>query len=151
MGCVGGGDGEIALFVAGFVTQVAPFFFPTGVPTTFDTIGKVVAGVFGLAEANVIEEEKFSFWPKINGVGNARTTEILCGFVGDRAGVAVVPFPGARLLDATDHAQGRFFAKRVDNGSVGVGNHAHIGFINRFPPPDTGAIKGDSVGERSFV
>lgn len=103
LGGVGGSYGEIILFVVWFVVEVVFFFFLISFLMFFDIVGKVVVGVFCLVKVNIIEEEKFGFGVKVNGVGNVGVVEIFSGFGCNGVGVMVILFFGVGFFDVVNY------------------------------------------------
>ena len=142
-----GATGEIPLFQLNFVGQVSTLFQAPGVPGSFDGVNAVERPAFAGVVANVVEEKELGLWPEEGRVGQAGGAQVVQSSLGQGTGAAVVGLTTARLLNGADHAQGFVAVERIDPGRAGIGNHRHVGGVDRFPAADGGTVKCQSFGK----
>src|ERR1700741_2076274 len=103
--------------------------------------------VRGIVVADIIENEKFRFRPKISGVANACALQISFSFFGHTTWIAIVRFSRDRILDRTNKTERRFDVKHVDPGSCRIRYNQHVAGVNSSPTTDAGAVKAQAFSK----
>src|SRR6202167_6225976 len=142
---------EIARLGADAVTEIAALIFGVGVDRQFGGV-ELEAGVVGRGlEADVVEHEEFGFGAEEHGIAHAHRLDHGFGFLGHAAGVAVVGLARGRLQHVAGDDHGGFRKERIDRCSDGIGHQAHVGFVDRLPAGDRGAVEHRALGEDVLI
>ena len=147
---VHGRYGEIALFVAGFISQVGAFVTPR-IPDALHGVDFIEGPVARRLEANFVENEEFCFGADEGRVADAGAFEIGFGLLGDVARIPGVGLTCDGVDDVAHHHEGRDFEKGVHFGGGRIGNDEHITGVDGLPAANTGAVKTETVFEAGFV
>ena len=102
-------------------------------------------------ETHVVEDEELGFRAEIGGVADPGRLEVGLGLLGDRARVAAVGLARRRLEHVADDRQRRGREERVHGGGLGIRHQRHVGFVDRLPAGDRGAVEHDAFREDLLV
>ena len=141
------GDGEVTLFQLDLVGEVAAFLLASCVPGGLNRIAAVEAAAIAGVEADIIKDEKFRLRTKEGGVSQAGACQVIDGLLGQGTGAALIGLAAAGLLNRADQTEGFFAIERIHPGRAGIGNHRHVGFVDRLPAADGGAVECQAFGE----
>ena len=142
---------EIALLEADVVAEIAALVFGVGIGREFDGV-EPEAGVVGLRGIlDVVEDEELGLRPEEHRVADAHALTMAFGLLGDAARIAVVGLAGGRLEHVADERQRRLGEERIDAGGRRVRHQVHVGFVDRLPAGDRGAVEHLAFGERVFL
>ena len=142
---------EIAALGAHAVAEVAALDQRVRVDRQFVGV-ELEAGVVGIGpEAHVVEHEEFGFGAEKGGVADAGRLQIGFGLLGDAARVAVIGLAGGGIENVADDDQRGSREERVHAGRGRVRHQRHVGFVDRLPAGDRGAVEHQAVGEGVFV
>jgi hypothetical protein len=129
------------------MAEIATLIVGVGVDGELDRV-ELEAGVVGRGRIlDVIEHEELGFRAEIDGVADAGALGVSLGLLGDAAGVAVVGLAGGRLEHIADQRQRRFGEERINHGGGRVRHQVHVGFVDRLPSGDRGAVEHLAFGE----
>ena len=142
---------EIAALGANAVAEIAALVGRVGIGRQFDRV-ELEAGVVGIGrEADVVEHEELGFRAEEAGVADAGRLQIGFRLLGDAARIAPIGLAagGIENVAVEDHRRGR--EERVHAGRGRVGHEGHVGFVDRLPARDRGAVEHQAVGESVLV
>ncbi len=147
---------EVAALDGGTVAQIGMFeavaaIVGAGIVGAFLGVEGIEALVHRDVETHVVENEEFGFGTEKGGVAEAGAGEILLGRLGNGARIATVGLTGQRLDDIAGDGQRRLGEKRIDHGAAEIGHQHHVGFVDRLPAGDRGAVEHRTVGQKVFV
>ena len=138
---------EVAGLGADAVAEIAAFIFGVGVGRQFRGV-ELEAGVVGVGGvAHVVEHEELGLGAEKHGVADARRLDHGFRLLGDAARVAVVGLAGGRLEHVADEDQGGLGEEGIDRRGDRIGHQAHVGFVDRLPAGDRGAVEHQAFGE----
>ena len=142
---------EVARLGADAVAEVAALIFGVGVDRQLDRVD-LEAGVVRVGlEAHVVEHEELGFRPEEDRVADAHRLDHGLGLLGHAARVAVVGLAGGRLQHVADDDHGGFGEERIDRRGDRIGHQAHVGFVDRLPAGDRGAVEHQAFRENVLV
>ena len=121
------GNREVAALDGGTVAVVALGEFLTRSPSAVFGVDLVEHRVGFDLEADVVENEEFSFRAEEGGVADAGGDQMLLGALGDRAGIAVIKLAGGGLDDVAENDQLGLSGERIDHGGRSVRLQNHVG------------------------
>ena len=150
-GAVDWGDREVAALDARAVAHVATFVNLAGIARQFDVVEMVEAFAIAEAEADIVENEEFSFGADVDGVTDAGRLEIGFAALGGRARVAAVKLARRGFDDIADQDQHRGRRERIDIGGIEIGHEDHVALIDCLPAFDRRAIEHEAVGQHVFI
>ena len=142
---------EIAALDAHAMAEIAAFIGGVGVRRQFDRIEREAGVVRVSLEADIVEHEELGLGAKVDGVADAGRLEVGLGLFGDRARIAVIGLAGAGIENVADDDHGGGREERIHAGRSRVHHQRHVGFVDRLPAGDRGAVEHQSVGESVFV
>src|SRR5690554_3225153 len=127
-----GSNGRISALYLMLVAEIWAFIAAC-IPRAFTGVAGAEGGVGIAFEANIVENEKFGFGAKINGVGNAGRLQIGFGFGGNMARIAAVGLTGNRVKNIADKTERWHFHEWIELGCGRVGMQLHIGGMHGLP------------------
>ena len=143
--------GEVAALGADAVTEIAAFIFGVRIDRQFRGVELEAGVVGGGLVAHVVEHEELGFRSEEHGVADAHRLDHRLGLLGDAARVAVVGLAGGRLQHVADDDHGGLGEERIDRRGDRVGHQAHVGFVDRLPAGDRGAVEHRAFGKDFLV
>src|SRR5208337_32334 len=139
-----GRDREVAFLVAGLIPEVR-LLVAARVPYALDRVDEIVAGVHGLIEADIVEDEKFLLRAVEALVGETGRLQEGLRLLSDVAGITGIGLLRDRVVDVAKDAQGGHGTDRIDHRTRRIGQQDHIRFINLLKAPDRRAVEADAV------
>ena len=142
---------EVALLGPDAVAEIAALIGGVGIGREFDGVELEAGIVRRRAVADVVEHEELGLGAEIDGVADAHGFDHALGFLGDAARIAIVRLAGGRLEHVADQDQRGFGEERIDAGRGRVRHQAHVGFVDRLPAGDRGAVEHHAFGKGFFL
>ena len=139
---VGRRDGEVPFLVARLVAEVRLLLSP-GVPGPLVGVDGIEAEVRPAAVADVVEDEELGLRSEVRRVRDAGRLQVRLGLPRDVAGVAGVVLLGDRVDDVADQRKRRPGDERIDDRRLGVGDHQHVGGVDRLPAADGRPVEAE--------
>ena len=132
---------EVALLGPDPVAEIAALIVGVGIGREFDRVELEAGIVRRRAVADVVEHEELGLGAEKDGVADAHRLDHALGLLGDAARVAIVGLAGGRLEHVADQNQRGLGEERIDAGRGRVRHQAHVGFVDRLPAGDRGAVE----------
>ena len=142
---------EVAALGADAVTEIAAFILGVGVDRQFRRVQLEAGVVGGGLVADVVEHEELGFRSDEHGIADAHRLHHRLGLPGHAARIPVVGLAGGRLQHVAGDDHGGFGEERVDCRGDGIGHQAHVGFVDRLPAGDRGAVEHRAFGKDFLV
>ena len=139
---------EVAFFGADAMAEIAAFVVGVRIGRQFDRV-ELKAGVVRVYLVfHVVEHEELGFGSEEDRVADAHRLDHGLGLLGDAARIAVIGLAGGRLENVANQRHRGFSKKWIDAGSRRIRHQAHVGFVDRLPAGDRGAVEHHGLRQR---
>ena len=143
---VNGWGGEIPLLESRAVAKVG-VTVASATPYTLLGIDVVIAAPRGLVEADIVEDEELHLRAPVADLGYPAIPQVGLCLLGYVPGVPRVALTAHRVLDVAQDAKAGDLVDGVYKGTIGIGHHQHVAFVDLLKALDAGAIEPQTLLE----